>query len=96
MAVADAGRRTRTPLVEVSLVVDERAATLVLRDTGVTRDITDTDAQAKSLRDFVIAGLMSSYESCRYLNTIGCNRSVFSFRLSLGRKVDPSYKRRQA
>ena len=82
MAVADASRQTRHPLVEVSLVVDERAATLVLRDTGVTRDITDTDAQVKSLRDFVIAGLMSSYESCRYLNTIGCNRSVFSFRLN--------------
>ena len=96
MAVADASRRTRHPLVEVSLVVDESSATLVLRDTGVTRDVTDADAQVKNLRDFVIAGLMSSYESCRYLNTIGCNRSVFSFRLSLGRKVDPSYKRRQS
>ena len=96
MAVAEAIRQTRHPLVEVSLVVDEKAATLILRDTGVTRDVTDTEAQVKSLRDFVIAGLMSSYESCRYLNTIGCNRSVFSFRLSLGRKVDPSYKRRQA
>ena len=71
------------PLAEVSLVVDESAATLILRDTGVTRDVTDRNAQVKSLRDFVIAGLMSSYESCRYLNTIGCNRSVFSFRLNL-------------
>ncbi len=96
MAVAEASRQTRHPLVEVSLIVDESAATLILRDTGVTRDVTDTEAQVKSLGDFVIAGLISSYESCRYLNTIGCNRSVFSFRLSLGRKVDPSYKRSQA
>ena len=80
MAVADASRRARHPLVEVSLIVDEKSATLILRDTGVTRDVTDTEAQVKSLRDFVIAGLMSSYESCRYLNTIGCNRSVFSFK----------------
>ena len=85
MAVADASRPARSPLVEVSLVVDEKAATLVLRDTGVTRDVTDADAQVKSLRDFVIAGMVSSYENCRYLNTIGCNRSVFSFRLN---KVD--------
>ena len=84
MAVADAGGRTRHPLVEVSLVVDESSATLVLRDTGVTRDVTDADAQVKNLRDFVIAGMMSSYESCRYLNTVGCNRSVFSFRLDRG------------
>ena len=90
MAVAGAGGRTRHPLVEVSLVVDEKAATLILRDTGVTRDVTDTEAQVKSLRDFVIAGLMSSYESCRYLNTIGCNRSVFSFRSGVGRRVNPS------
>ena len=82
MAVAEASRQKRHPLVEVSLVVDEKAATLILRDTGVTRDVTDTEAQVKSLRDFVIAGLMSSYESCRYLSTIGCNRSVFSFRLN--------------
>ena len=56
-------------------------ATALSARLGVTRDVTDTEAQVKSLRDFVIAGLMSSYESCRYLNTVGCNRSVFSFRL---------------
>ena len=67
----------------MSLVVDEKNATLILRDTGVTRDVTDRNAQVKSLRDFVIAGLMSSYESCCYLNTIGCNRSVFSFRIEM-------------
>ena len=53
---------------------------MVIRDTGRTKDITDRDAQVSNLRSFVIAGLMSSYEDRRYLNTIGCNRAAFVFK----------------
>ena len=78
MAVADGCRQARKVLVEVSIFVDPREVTLVLRDTGAVRDVTDGDAQVTSLRSFVIAGLVSSHENRHYLNTIGCNRTVFA------------------
>lgn len=79
MSAADACRRAERMSIEASFLVDGDAVTLVLRDTGEARDVTDGDAQVTSLRSFVIAGLMRSYENRRYLNTIGCNRAVFSF-----------------
>lgn len=79
LAVGDDCRPKRHVLVEVSLIVDDEAVTLVLRDTGTMRDLTDGDARVTSLRSFVIAGLMRAHENRRYLNTIGCNRAVFSF-----------------
>ena len=79
MSAAETCHRMRRLCIEASFLVDEGAATLVLRDTGEIRDVTDGDAQVTSLRSFVIAGLMRSYENRRYLNTIGCNRAVFSF-----------------
>ena len=79
MSAAEACRRRERMSIEASFLVDADAVTLVLRDTGKARDITDGDAQVTSLRSFVIAGLMRSYENRRYLNTIGCNRAVFSF-----------------
>lgn len=85
LSVGDVSRRARRVLVEVSLIVDDETVTLVLRDTGATRDVTDGDARVTSLRSFVIAGLMRSHENRRYLNTIGCNRAVFSFPVGCGR-----------
>jgi len=80
MAVAEHNRKGASRIrVEASFLVDRSEARLVLRDTGAACDITDGDAQVTSLRSFVIAGLMKSFENRRYLNTIGCNRAVFAF-----------------
>lgn len=80
MSVVDLnGKKSSKVLVEVSFVVDGESVRMVLRDTGDSRDITDSDAKVAGLRSFVIAGLMQSYEDRRYLNTIGCNRAAFVF-----------------
>ena len=80
MAVADDnGDSGKNVFVETSFVIDDASVRMVVRDTGRIKDITDQDAQVSNLRSFVIAGLMSSYEDRRYLNTIGCNRAAFVF-----------------
>lgn len=80
MTIADICRSPRRICVEVTVMVDEQEVFLILRDTGTARDLTDGDAKVTSLRRFVIAGLMQSFEDRRYLNTIGCNRAVFSLK----------------
>ena len=80
MSVADGNKASRRAVtVEISFVVDGGEVRMVIRDTGRTKDVTDRDAQVSNLRSFVLAGLMSSYEDRRYLNTIGCNRAAFVF-----------------
>ena len=80
MTVADDNVGRKGVLSEVSFVVSDEETQMVIRDTGKLRDITDSDARVSSFRNFVISGLMRSYENRRYLTTIGCNRAAFSFR----------------
>ena len=51
----------------------------VFRDTGDMGDFTDGDAPVSSLRTFVIAGLVWVVQGRQHLNTIGCNRTMFTF-----------------
>ncbi len=50
---------------------------LILRDSGVIFDITDTDLYVSSLRAFVVAGVMERQKKKAYLTTTGYNRNVF-------------------
>lgn len=79
MAVADASRHPERVCVEISLIVENSSVTLILRDTGVILDLTDVDLPVTSLRRFVIASMMQEQQSRRYLNTVGCNRTVLLF-----------------
>ena len=60
---------------------------MVFRDTGEMNDVTDGDAPVSSLRTFVIAGLVRVVRDRQYLNTIGCNRAMFSFKILLLEKL---------
>ena len=80
MALVDRnGTRSRRIVAEASITVGAEDAQVVFRDTGGATDITDADAQVTSIRSFVISGLMQVNQNRQYLNTIGCNRSMFSF-----------------
>lgn len=50
---------------------------LILRDSGVIFDITDTDLYVSSLRAYVVAGVMVRQKKKAYLTTTGYNRNVF-------------------
>ena len=52
---------------------------MILRDDGTIFDITDTEADISSLRQFVVAGIMEKQQQRRYLKTSGLNRNVFRF-----------------
>ena len=81
MALVDRrGRRTRRVIAEVSVTVGAGRVRVVFRDTGEMNDVTDGDAPVSGLRAFVIAGLMRSVQNRRYLNTIGCNRAMFTLK----------------
>lgn len=76
MTVADDNGKATGILAEASISVTADETHVVLRDTGRLRDITDGDAQVSSFRNFVVSGLMRSYDNRRYLTTIGCNRQL--------------------
>ena len=81
MALVDRhGGRAKWIVAETSITVGKEDVQVVLRDTGDMGDITDDDAPVSSLRTFVIAGLMRVVQRRQYLNTIGCNRAMFTFR----------------
>ena len=41
--------------------------------------IFECEVPVSSLRTFVVAGLVRIVQSCQCLNTIGCNRAMFTF-----------------
>ena len=68
----------RTVTCECTLIIDDEI-TMILRDDGTIFDITDTEADISSLRQFVVAGIMEKQQQRRYLKTSGLNRNVFRF-----------------
>ena len=62
---------------EVNMMLEEDGVRMILRDAGVAIDMTDTDPYADSLRQFLVANIMLTYERKNYLLTNGYNRSEF-------------------
>ena len=72
--------RAKRIVAEVSVTVGKGGVQVVFRDTGAMGDLTDGDAPVTGLRTFVITGLMQVVRERQYLNTISCNRAMFTFR----------------
>ena len=53
--------------------------TIIIKDNGRRFDITDADANVSSLRDYLIALIMSGMRNRLNLLTLGVNRNCFSF-----------------
>ena len=84
MALVDRhGGRAKRIVAETSITVGKGNVQVVFRDTGDRSDLTDGDAHVSSLRTFVIAGLMRVVRVRQHLNTLGCNRAMFKFKVSL-------------
>jgi len=62
---------------EVNMMLEEDGVRMILRDAGAAIDMTDTDPHADSLRQFLVANIMLTYERKMYLLTNGYNRSEF-------------------
>ncbi len=63
---------------ECTVIIDDRVH-LILRDSGVIFDITDSDMSVTSLQVYVLSGLMAHQRSKKNLTTIAANRNEFCF-----------------
>ena len=80
MALVDRhGGGSKRIVAETSITIVKGNVQVVFRDTGRMGDLTDGDVRVSSLRTFVIASFMQVIRDRQYLNTIGCNRAMFSF-----------------
>ena len=80
MALVDRhGGGSKRIVAETSITIGKGNVQVVFRDTGKMGDLTDGDVRVSSLRTFVIASFMQVVRDRQYLNTIGCNRAMFSF-----------------
>lgn len=74
----NAGRKK--PLyAECTLIIEPDGVRLILRDSGVIFNITDSDAKVQSFRQFIVSSLMISLEHRAYLTTTGYNRTELFF-----------------
>ena len=77
----NAGRKK--PLyAESTLIIEPDGVRLILRDSGVIFDITDSDVKVNSFRQFIVSSLMISLEHKAYMTTTGYNRNELFFSFS--------------
>ncbi len=63
---------------ECTVIIDDKIH-LIIRDSGVIFDITDADMPVKSLKSYVISGIMERQKFKKNLTTISSNRNEFCF-----------------
>jgi hypothetical protein len=66
-------------LVECTLITEKDGLRLILRDSGIIFNLTDTDAVPDSFRQYIISSIMDVNEEKAYLKTTGYNRNEFIF-----------------
>ena len=77
----NAGRKK--PLyAECTLIIEPDGVRLILRDSGVIFNITDSDAKVNSFRQFIVSSLMIALEHKAYMTTTGYNRIELFFSFS--------------
>lgn len=80
LLINDRNKDSKRPVnAECTLIVQPDGVRLIIRDSDVIFDITDTGAKADSFRQFVVSNLMVSHESKLYMVTTGYNRNEFFF-----------------
>ena len=80
MLISDKNGRTDGKLsVECTIIPEDNGARLILRDTGVVFDITDREADIVSLRQYIVAQMMTVPKQRQYIASAGYNRSEFYF-----------------
>ncbi len=65
---------------ECTLILEEDGCKLILRDNGVIFDLTDSDGELESFRQYVVSSVMTTMDAKTYLKTNGYNRHEFFFR----------------
>ena len=81
MLIRDKNKDARKPiLAECTLITQPDGIKLILRDSGVIFDLSDTDGFLDSFRRYIFSSLMLKQESKLYMVTTGYNRNEFFFK----------------
>ena len=81
MLIAEKNADSQKPLrAECTIITEEDGVRVILRDSGVIFDITDTDARADSFRQYIVSNLMLNQDRKLYLTTTGYNRNELFFK----------------
>ena len=82
MLIQEKNRNSQKPIhAECTLMIRPDCIKLILRDSGIIFNITDTDSSIGSFRQFFVSNLMLNQKEKFYLVTTGYNRSELFFYL---------------
>lgn len=70
-------KNNKQVLADSTLLINDDQVQLITRDSGMIFDITDTDAKIGSLREYVVARLMTLGQENIYLTTTSFNRNSY-------------------
>ena len=65
--------------VECTIITEENGVRVILRDTGILFDITDSEAYINSFEQYIISRVMLFPKSKMYITSLGYNRSEYFF-----------------
>ena len=66
-------------LAECTIILEDEGIRLILRDTGVVFDVTDSEADIHSFRQYIVTQIMTIPKSRLYITSSGYNRSEYFF-----------------
>ena len=80
MLIMDRNKASKKAIkAECTVITQSDGVSLILRDSGEIFDITDTDSDVDSFRQYIVSNLMVSHEVKLYMTTTGYNRNEFFF-----------------
>ena len=80
LTILDRNRQAKKPiLIELSIFFEEDSVLIVVRDSGVLFDLTESDVHVGALSGFILSRLMETHQDKAYLVTTGYNRHMIRF-----------------
>ena len=80
MMICEKNSGSKTPLnAECTIIREADGVRIIIRDSGVIFDITDTDGSIDSFRQYIVSNLMLNQDRKLYMTTTGYNRNEFFF-----------------
>ncbi len=80
LTLLECNKHAKNPLlIELSLFFEDESVLIIIRDSGILCDLTNSDTETKGLSGFVLSGLMNAHDEKAYLVTTGYNRNMIRF-----------------
>ena len=80
LTILERNPKAKKPLlIELSIFYEEGSVLIIVRDSGILFDLTESDVQVGELSSFILSGLMESHHEKAYLVTTGYNRHMIRF-----------------